>query len=36
MADEQFDDTAFPTIAAGTYVSVEDGQRIEKYINSTR
>ncbi|KAH6837793.1 Subtilisin-like serine endopeptidase family protein [Perilla frutescens var. hirtella] len=36
MSDEQLDDTAFPTIAAGTYVSSIDGQRIYNYINSTR
>lgn len=36
MADEQFNEAAFPTIAAGTFVSVDDGQRIERYINSTR
>ncbi|XP_011077880.1 subtilisin-like protease SBT4.15 [Sesamum indicum] len=29
-------DTAFATIGIGTYISVEDGQRIDKYINSTR
>lgn len=36
MADEQFDEAAFPTLGAGTFVSVDDGQRIERYINSTR
>ncbi|KAL0344776.1 UNVERIFIED_CONTAM: Subtilisin-like protease SBT4.15 [Sesamum radiatum] len=29
-------DTAFATIAIGTYISVEDGKKIDKYINSTR
>ncbi|KAI3447480.1 hypothetical protein Pfo_004145 [Paulownia fortunei] len=36
MSNTEFADTAFPTISPGTYVSVEDGQRIDKYINSTR
>lgn len=36
MSNDQYEDTAFPTIAPGTYVSLDDGQRIDKYINSTR
>ncbi|PIN16828.1 Cucumisin [Handroanthus impetiginosus] len=36
MVSDQYLDTAFPTNAPGTYVTVEDGQRIDKYINSTR
>ncbi|KAL0426527.1 UNVERIFIED_CONTAM: Subtilisin-like protease SBT4.15 [Sesamum latifolium] len=36
MSSNDNQDTAFATIAIGTYISVEDGQRIDKYINSTR
>lgn len=36
MSDGQFDDSAFAIIGPGTYVSAEDGQRINNYINSTR
>ncbi|KAL0316118.1 UNVERIFIED_CONTAM: Subtilisin-like protease SBT4.15 [Sesamum radiatum] len=36
MSSNENLDTAFATIAIGTYISVEDGKRVDKYINSTR
>lgn len=36
MSDGEFEDTAFTVVGPGTYVSVEDGTRINNYINSTR
>lgn len=36
MSSEIYPDTAMPTVAAGAYVSIKDGERIDKYINSTR
>ncbi|KAG8374137.1 hypothetical protein BUALT_Bualt11G0099600 [Buddleja alternifolia] len=36
MSNDEFADTAFPTVVPGTYVSIYDGQKIDKYINTTR
>ncbi|KAL8509394.1 hypothetical protein ACS0TY_016561 [Phlomoides rotata] len=36
MSQDVFRDTAFITTAPGTYVSLQDGQKINNYINSTR
>ncbi|KAK6126334.1 hypothetical protein DH2020_039906 [Rehmannia glutinosa] len=35
MSDDTLDD-AFPTIGPGTFVSYDDGQKIDKYINTTK
>ncbi|KAG8376688.1 hypothetical protein BUALT_Bualt09G0089900 [Buddleja alternifolia] len=36
MSRHQYEDTPFPTVTPGTYVTIQDGQKIDKYINSTR
>lgn len=36
MSIDEISDIAFATVAAGTYVTSADGERIDKYINSTR
>ncbi|KAK6126405.1 hypothetical protein DH2020_039855 [Rehmannia glutinosa] len=36
MSDDTYLDDAFPTIGPGTFVSYDDGQKIDKYINTTK
>ncbi|KAL3825788.1 hypothetical protein ACJIZ3_021817 [Penstemon smallii] len=36
MSMEYFEDVAFPTLTPGTYISVQDGLKIDNYINSTK
>lgn len=36
MSNEFTTDIAFPNLIPGTFVSVNDGEKIDKYINSTR
>ncbi|PIN14699.1 Cucumisin [Handroanthus impetiginosus] len=36
MTNDQYIDTAFAAVGPGTYVSFSDGEKIDKYINSTR